>query len=204
MSDRHDEVYTTIKPSAASGLSARRKTQIVARVMRGEEVGALSHEIHVPVHEIAGWKLPSWPLAFHRISDRWRWLLLIVIVLGGGRLLNGLLSALVNVLNRTQFGTDWLLGNLYIGESVLFGVSGFIFVVLATLVAPTARLRTAASVVLFELFVTWSLLGARDPELASISRGYTVGAILGALSAVALVRNREAHMRRALLSEARA
>lgn len=42
--------------SAKSRLSARRKAEVVVRLMRGEEVDALSRELRVPAHQIARWR----------------------------------------------------------------------------------------------------------------------------------------------------
>ncbi len=42
--------------STKSRLSARRKAEVVIRVMRGEEVDALSRELQVPAHQIARWR----------------------------------------------------------------------------------------------------------------------------------------------------
>ncbi len=39
-----------------SRLSARRKTEIVLRVLRGEDVDAVSRELRIEVHRIAGWR----------------------------------------------------------------------------------------------------------------------------------------------------
>jgi len=41
---------------AKSRLSARRKAEVVVRLMRGEEVDALSRELQVPAHHIARWR----------------------------------------------------------------------------------------------------------------------------------------------------
>ena len=42
--------------SAKSRLSARRKAEVVVRVMRGEDVDLLSRELQVPAHQIARWR----------------------------------------------------------------------------------------------------------------------------------------------------
>ncbi len=41
---------------ARSRLSARRKTEIVLRVLRGEDVDALSRELRIEAHRIARWR----------------------------------------------------------------------------------------------------------------------------------------------------
>ncbi len=41
---------------AKSRLSARRKTEIVLRVLRGEDVDALSRELRIEAHRIARWR----------------------------------------------------------------------------------------------------------------------------------------------------
>ncbi len=41
---------------AKSRLSARRKTDIVLRVLRGEDVDALSRELRIEAHRIARWR----------------------------------------------------------------------------------------------------------------------------------------------------
>ncbi len=126
------------------------------------------------------------------------------MVVVGARALNGLLSLLVRTLLGNPSAAAWALANpqlFYLGEALLFGASGLMFVALATLVAPTARKRTAVALLLVELFVTWALLRAPADELAAISRGYMVGAILGAVAAVLLVRRREARMFRTTIRE---
>jgi len=48
------------KPSAQSELperwSAQRKTEVVLRLFKGEDLGTLSREIQVPAHEIEEWR----------------------------------------------------------------------------------------------------------------------------------------------------
>jgi len=48
------------KPSAQSELperwSAQRKTEVVLRLLKGEDLGTLSREIQVPAHEIEEWR----------------------------------------------------------------------------------------------------------------------------------------------------
>lgn len=45
-----------VQRQAKSRLSARRKTEIVLRALRGEDVDALSREVRIEAHRIARWR----------------------------------------------------------------------------------------------------------------------------------------------------